>query len=148
MSIPEDKKNTPPERIGDRRKRPTPFLSRYTFRGRRRRARRSEEGYNYYVDRIGGSVWVVIAIVFILSVTDSLFTIHFLGRGFREINPLMNIAILIGKPAFIISKYIFTVIGILALGLHKNFIFVKELIALIITFYILLNGYHIWLFVR
>lgn len=137
----------PVKRKGDRRKRPTPFLSRYTFIGRRRASRRGEESYNYYVDRLGGKVWGVIAIVFILSITDSVFTLHFLTKGFQEVNPLMNIAIFIGKPAFILSKYIFTIIGILVLALHKNFRFVKELMALIITSYILLNTYHIWLFV-
>lgn len=136
------------ERKGDRRKRPTPFLSRYTFVGRRRASRRGEERYNYYVDRLGSRVWVAIIVIIILSIADSLFTMHFLTKGFQELNPLMNIAILIGKPAFIVSKYIFTIIGILVLGLHKNFRFVKELISLIITFYILLNTYHIWLFVR
>lgn len=142
------KRNTPPERKGDRRKRPTSFLSRYTFVGRRRASRRGEEKYGYYIDRLGGKVWGIILIIIILSVSDSIFTLHFLKRGFREVNPLMNIAILIGKPAFIISKYIFTVIGILVLGLHKNFRFVKELITLIILFYVLLNAYHIWLFIK
>lgn len=137
-----------PERKGDRRRHPTPFLSRYTFTGRRRTARRNSERYNYYIDRIGWKVWTIIVIVFILSVSDSLFTIHFLRKGYLEINPLMNVAILIGKPVFILSKYILTVTGILVLGLHKNFILVRELMVLIIIFYILLNSYHIWLFVR
>lgn len=136
------------ERKGDRRRRPTPFLSRYTFVGRRRASRRGEERYNYYVDKLGGKVWGVITIVFILSITDSIFTLHFLTKGFQEVNPLMNVAILIGKPAFILSKYIFTVIGILVLSMHKNFRFVKPLISLMIIFYVLLNTYHIWLFIR
>lgn len=146
--MPEEKKDISAERKGDRRKRPTPLLSRYTFIGRRRAARRTDERYNYYVDRLGGKVWIIIVIIILFSITDSLFTLHFLEKGFREVNPLMNVAILIGEPVFILSKYIFTIIGILVLGLHKNFRFVKELMALIITFYILLNTYHIWLFVR
>lgn len=142
----DQKPNT--ERTKDRRRRPTPFLSKYTFIGRRRTARREEEQYNYYIDRLGGKVWAIICIIIILSISDSLFTLHFLTKGFREVNPLMNVAIIIGKPAFIIAKYIFTIIGVLVLGLHKNFRFVKELIAIIITFYVLLNAYHIWLLVR
>lgn len=146
--MPDEKENIPADRKGDRRKRPTPFLSRYTFIGRRRTSRRDDEKYNYYVDRLGSKVWVVILIIIVFSISDSLFTLHFLKKGFREVNPLMNIAILIGKPAFILSKYIFTIIGILVLGLHKNFKFVTELMVLIITFYVLLNTYHIWLFIR
>lgn len=141
----DEKENIPPERKADRRTRPTSFLSKYTFRGRRRASRRGDEKYNYYVDRVGGRIWAIIIFIIILSVTDSIFTLYFLGKGFREVNPLMNVAIFVGKPVFIISKYIFTIIGILVLGLHKNFIFVKELIALMVTFYILLNAYHVWL---
>lgn len=129
----------------DRRKRPTPFLSKYTFVGRRRAARREEEHYNYYVDRLGAKIWIIILIIVLLSITDSIFTLYFLAKGFREANPVMNYAIFLGKPTFIISKYIFTIIGILVLALHKNFRFVKELIALIIIFYISLDVYHIWL---
>ena len=132
----------------DRRRRPTPFLSKYTFVGRRRKARRTDEQYNYYVDRLGKRDWIAITIIAALSISDSIFTLYFLERGFREVNPLMNIAIIIGKPAFIISKYLFTIIGVLVLGLHKNFRFVKQLMAVIITFYILLNAYHIWLLAR
>lgn len=144
----DEKENIPIGRKEDRRERPTPFLSRYTFVGRRRASRRGEERYNYYVDRPGSKVWGVIAIIFILSISDSLFTLHFLKKGFQEVNPLMSIAILIGKPVFILSKYIFTIIGILILGMHKNFIFIRELITLMIIFYVLLNAYHIWLFIH
>jgi hypothetical protein len=136
------------ERQGDRRKNPTPFLSKYTFIGKRRASRRGDEKYNYYVDRLDKKAWIATVIIVFLSVTDSIFTIYFLSRGFREINPLMNIAILTGKPAFIILKYLFTITGILVLGLHKNFRFVKELIGFIIALYLFLNIYHLWLFFR
>lgn len=135
-------------RKGDRRKCPTPFLSRYTFVGRRRGARRGEEKYNYYVDRLDKKTWTAIAIIIILSIADSIFTLYFLNKGFREINPFMNVAIFIGKPVFIFSKYAFTIIGILVLGLHKNFRYVTGLITLMISFYVLLNGYHIYLLIR
>lgn len=147
--MPEEKNNTPSNRKSDRRKKPTPFLSRYTFVGRRRAARRGEEKYNYYIDRLGGRVWIIIIIIILFSIIDSVFTLYFLSsRGYREVNPLMNIAIFIGKPFFILSKYIFTIIGILVLSLHINFIFVKELITVIISLYILLNIYHVWLFIH
>lgn len=134
------------ERNSDRRKRPTPFLSRYTFKGRRTGQRREQEKYNYYVDRIGIRAWIIIGVISTLSVIDSIFTIYFLRKGFIEVNPLMNIAIITGKPIFLLSKYALTVAGILVLALHKNFWFVKELITLILVMYLLLNTYHIWLF--
>lgn len=146
--MPEQKEDIPAKQRSDRREKPTAFLSKYTFIGRRRTARRGEEQYNYYVDRLGGKVWAIILFIIILSVIDSIFTLYFLNKGFREVNPLMNIAIFVGRPFFIVSKYIFTIIGILVLSLHKNFKFVKELISLIIIFYLFLNVYHIWLFFK
>lgn len=129
----------------DRRKKPTPFLSRYTFVGRRRAARRGREKHNYYVDRLGGRVWAIICLITALSVIDSIFTVYFIDKGFTEINPLMNIAIFIGKPVFCVFKYALTAIGILVLAIHKNFRYVKILIAFIVIFYMLLNLYHIYL---
>jgi hypothetical protein len=146
--MPETIQNTNTQQRGDRRKRPTPFLSRYTFVGRRKETRRAEEQYNYYIDRLSARVWAIITLIIFLSVTDSLFTIYFLARGYREVNPLMNVALIIGKPVFITSKYIFTIIGVLVLGLHKNFYFVKGLIGLIIALYLFLNCYHLWLFFK
>ncbi len=146
--MPEEKQNmdVQPERKEDRRKRPTPFISRYTFRGRRRASRRGEEKHNYYVDRLGSRVWWVIGVVVLLSVIDSIFTLYFINKGYQEVNPVMNIAIIIGKPTFIIFKYLLTILGILVVGMHKNFILVKPLMALIIAMYTFLNCYHIYLF--
>jgi hypothetical protein len=136
------------ERDSDRRKRPTPFLSRYTFVGRRQSARRDDEKHNYYVDRIGARAWAAIAVVLALSIIDSLFTVHLLSKGYREANPIMNTALFIGKPAFIVSKYTLTIIGIITLALHKNFIFVKQLTVVITFLYMCLNIYNVWLYLR
>lgn len=139
-------KKKAPKRKEDRRKSPTPMISRYTFRGKRKASRRDLEKYNYYVDRLGKRVWTVIGTVMFLSILDSLFTLYFLNRGFQEINPVMNFALFISKPAFILIKYALTIIGILLIAIHKRFIFVKELMILIIVMYTLLNCYHIYLF--
>ena len=112
------------ERKGDRRKKATPFLSKYTFRGRRRLAKRKNEQYNYYIDKLAKTDWIVIGIIVFLSISDSLFTLHFLNKGFYELNPLMKLAITINRPAFILFKYSITIIAVLILGLHKNFRFV------------------------
>lgn len=130
----------------DRRKRPTPFLSRYTFFGRRRENRRLDDPQkNYYVDRLGGRYWWVVAIILVMSVADALFTlnIHKTGR-FMEVNPLLN-AVIFDSRLFQLVKYLLTVLGILALCLHKFFTGVRELIIFLIVGYTLLNVYQIWL---
>ena len=130
----------------DRRKRPTPFISRYTFWGRRKAHRRTEDPQaNYYVDRVGGKYWVVILLIIVLSVMDSLFTLYHIKRGYREINPLLN-AFLFHNYYFLAVKYVLTVIGIISLALHKFFIFVRELIVLLIILYIALDIYQVILY--
>jgi len=130
----------------DRRRRPTPFISRYTFWGRRKAHRRTEDPQaNYYVDRVGGKYWAVIILIIVLSVMDSLFTLYHLKRGYREINPLLN-AFLFHNYYFLGIKYLLTVIGIISLALHKFFIFVRELIILLIILYIALYIYQVVLY--
>ena len=145
MSQPEKKIE---DRKNDRRKKPTPFLGKYTFVGRRRFNRRNVENLNYYVDRLDKKTWVAIFTIIVLSVIDSIFTLYFIRHGFREVNPIMNFAIIIGEPIFIIIKYTLTIIGILALGLHKHFKYVNILISILVIFYLLLNIYHTWLFIN
>ncbi|MFH1727815.1 MAG: DUF5658 family protein [Pseudomonadota bacterium] len=134
--------------VKDRRKKPTPFISKYTFWGKRRGNRRdSDPQKNYYVDRVGAIYWIVVFIIIILSVSDSIFTLHHLKFGYKEINPVLN-KFLFSNAYFLLIKYAFTVVGILALVLHKFFIFVRELIIFIILSYAALNIYQIWLFVN
>ena len=144
-SVPTQDETTQRIRV-DRRNRPTPFLSRYTFWGRRKAHRRTEDPQaNYYVDRVGGRYWGVIILIIILSVIDSLFTLYHLKRGYREINPLLN-AFLFHNNYFLGIKYLLTVIGIISLALHKFFIFVRELIVLLIILYIALDIYQVVLY--
>ncbi|MCU0724235.1 MAG: DUF5658 family protein [Planctomycetes bacterium] len=130
---------------GDRRRRPTPMLSRYTLWGRRRNMRRASEMANSYVDRYGFRVAAVLAGILILCVLDAVFTLLYLQKGGGELNPLMRRAIEAGTGPFIAIKCGLTIAGILFLALHKNFRFVKGLIAGVLGFYLLLLGYHLYL---
>lgn len=144
----QDTLNVDSRAIKDRRKRPTPFLSRYTFWGRRKKHRRDTDPQkNYYVDRVGTGYGIVIIAIFILSVSDSLFTLYHLKRGYREINPVLN-AFLFNNFYFLAVKYILTLVGISALALHKFFLFVKELVIILIVGYAILNIYQVWLYLR
>ena len=136
------------ERGNDRRAHSTSMIGKFTFTGRRRKSRRANERHNYYVDQIGTKAWVVIGLVLLLSVIDSLFTIYFLDHGLQGTNPLMALAAARSISAFMVIKYLFTAAGILLLAFHKTFILVKPLITLIIICYLLLNSYHLWLFLN
>ncbi len=131
--------------LPDRRKRPTPMLSRYTLVGRRKGFRRTEEGRNAYVDRYEAGLMAAFVAIVGLSLLDALFTLLYLQRGGTELNPFMRSAIDLGVVPFVLIKCGLTFLGIAFLCLHKNFRFVKPLIGGVLGVYTALLGYHIYL---
>lgn len=111
------------ERYGmDRRNRPTPMVSRYTFRGRRKRARRSNEsGRGYYVDRYSTFEIVAVLVLIVLTITDALATLHILGKGGTELNPIMRSALEVGNGYFLFSKLAISALGGVLILLHAKF---------------------------
>ncbi|MHC4471356.1 MAG: DUF5658 family protein, partial [Planctomycetota bacterium] len=97
---------------GDRRRRPTPMFSRYTFVGRRVGARRAGEGAGTYVDRYGASVIAILVAVFSLCVLDAVFTLLYIQAGGGELNPFMALAIEAGVLPFFLVKCGMTLPGI------------------------------------
>jgi len=78
-----------PRGQGDRRRRPTPMISRYWLHGRRRGGRRDGERQGIYVDRYtrleGGLIlWIAVA-----ALADLGLTLLHLSQGGEEANPLM-----------------------------------------------------------
>ncbi|MCX6356050.1 MAG: DUF5658 family protein [Candidatus Aureabacteria bacterium] len=133
----------------DRRKRPTPFLSRYTFVGRRRKHRRAADGLeNYYADRLQSRSWLFLWIIVGLSTIDSIFSIYHLSRGYVEANPLLRLSLFFGTKSFILMKYLLTLAGVFIICLHQYFRYIYIIIAVIIAFYIFLDGYHLVLLCR
>ncbi|MCX6357479.1 MAG: DUF5658 family protein [Candidatus Aureabacteria bacterium] len=131
---------------GDRRKRPTPFLSRYTLIGRRRGHRREADGLaNYYADRLRPQIWFFFWLIVALSVIDSVFTLYHLSHGYIEANPLLRLSLFFGTKAFVIIKYLLTLIGVLTICLHQYFRCIYLVIAVIIIFYLFLDFYHFYL---
>ena len=108
-------------RLKDRRQRPTPALSRYTFRGRRRQARRFDEKDNYYVDRFELHYILFIALIMVFCVLDIYFNSKILQAGGYELNPFMSG--LMKKNFYLaqVFKVIVTLICAVFLLIHKNF---------------------------
>lgn len=105
----------------DRRTCPTPPLSRFTLRGRRRKARRSEEDQNYYVDRYEFRYLFLIAGILIFCFLDAYLTLMLLSFGGAELNPFM--LLLMRKDIFLalIVKYLLTAFCLIFFLMHKNF---------------------------
>lgn len=128
----------------DRRRKPTPMLSRYLFRGRRRGGRRDGETERVYVDRPGRRTLTAIAIVAVLSLCDGAFTLYELSRGGTEANPVMRAALSLGNAPFILIKTIVTVVGAMFLGLHKNWSLGRTCLWVAVWGYAVLTAYHLY----
>ncbi len=136
--------------VRDRRKKPTPPISRYTFRGRRRGSRRaSDPRWNYYVDRPGTAAWLSVGLLVLLSSLDAIFTVHLLKMGGYEMNPFMRFILRFGHGPFLAVKYGLTGLGAFILLIHKNFYLwsptfsVRNIVRFFIGMYLALVVYEV-----
>jgi len=106
----------------DRRKKPTPILSRYTLTGRRSAFRRKEDQLKAgYVDRYSERLLICIVLIVGLNILDTIFTIVILASGGLELNPIVRWAIdSYGDIAWVI-KFAVVSCGALVLCLHCHF---------------------------
>jgi hypothetical protein len=108
--------------LSDRRKSPTKPLSKYIFKGKRKKARRLNDDRNYYVDRYDARYLALVLSILMLCVFDAYFTLKIIHFGGKELNPLM-IKFIERNPEWCLAlKYLVTVISLVILLLHKNFI--------------------------
>lgn len=136
-------------RVGiDRRKKPTPLLSRYTFRGRRRGNRRgSDPKSRYYVDWVEGNYRTAVFAIGAFILLDAAATLEILSRGGTEANPLM--AVLLGHSvwAFLLVKIGGALVAVLVLGVHRHFPNIRGLGAVLLAAYGGIALYHFLLLV-
>lgn len=130
----------------DRRSRPTPLLSRYTFVGGRRRAcRRAEDPVFYYVDRIRGRLAAALAAIFVFHVLDAVLTLGHISRGGAELNPLMDALLQVDARLFVFVKLGLAGAGLFVLGLHQNFPYTRHAVVGLFLVFLGLVGYHLFL---
>jgi hypothetical protein len=106
----------------DRRRRPTPMFSRYTFFGRRRRNRRdTDPSVRYYVDWIDGHYRRALVAVVLFILFDSFSTLHIISRGGGEANPLMAMLLGLGAGWFVAIKVVSALWAFVLLAVHRFF---------------------------
>jgi hypothetical protein len=125
----------------ERRKRPTPMLSRFTFHGGRRRAHPGEEGY---VDLYSRRASVLVLLFFALTVFDAMATVFYIDhiQG-SEWNPIADWLLRQGRMVFVLGKGIPTAILLLFVMIHKNFRYGRLALLIGFGFYLLLGIYHL-----
>lgn len=132
----------------DRRRRPTPRLSRYSFMGGRRRGvRRTEEGEGSFVDLYGLRLWCLVLWVALMNVGDSYFTLVHLQAGGIELNPVAKALLETGRGGFVVTKSSLIGLALLVLAVHKNFYLARVGLWTAAGTYTALVGYHLSLFV-
>jgi hypothetical protein len=137
----------------DRRKKPTSPWDAFRCGGRRMKNRRAEEHRQpYYVDRFSRGMLLCIVLLVAASLIDAAFTIRLLRAGGQEANPVMDRLLSHSVEAFVIGKYLLTVVGLPLLLIFKNhYLFgtalrVGHLIGVAVALYVVLIGYQIVLF--
>jgi hypothetical protein len=136
-----------PPRGPDRRRQPTPRLSRWTFvGGRRRSARRAGEQAGSFVDLHEPRLLALVMWIALLNLFDTFFTIVHLQRGGVEFNPVAEQMLLSGRASFVVTKGVVIGLALLVLTVHKNYLVARAGLWLAALAYTLLTGWHLALF--
>ena len=108
----------------DRRSQRWPGIKYFLFGGRRKSTRRGGDQKEFiYVDQYHPWLLVAILLVVILSISDGLFTLHLIGRGAYEENPVMAWFLKLGTWPFMIAKFFLTCGAILIMLVFHNVYF-------------------------
>ncbi len=116
---------------GDRRRRPTPIISRYTFLGGRRKTvrRDADRARHIFVDQYGPGLLIVFLVILFLSLTDAYMTLHLVNQGIvEEANPVMAFFLGYGNLSFFLAKCALTMFAIAILCVLKNVRIVRHVV--------------------
>ncbi len=132
----------------DRRKRPTPILSWYTFLGRRRGFRReSDREKGGYTDRYSLRLFFLFASMLFLNILDVFLTNTIIHQKGWKLNPMIRSVMEMSGERFWIWKFAIISFALILLCLHIHFKPVKTIIAVLSSIYFLIILYQIFLLV-
>ena len=132
--------------LNDRRQKPTPLVSRYTFLGRRKAIRRkSEQGQGGYVDRYSSALLILLVLVVGLNILDSLFTMMILDSQGVEVNPIVGAVIELHGDKFWIWKFGIVSFCLVLLCLHSTFKWTRGVIVVLSSVYLAVVIYQLFL---
>ncbi len=105
----------------DRRKTPTSVWRAFLPNGRRLRSRRRHEHCRpYFVDRYSSAMFLGVVMLILATLIDAILTVQILRAGGEEVNPLMDRLLNHSLEAFVLGKYLLTVLGLPLLLIFKN----------------------------
>lgn len=131
---------------GDRRRKPTPILSRYTFFGGRRQAvrRASDLRTHRFVDRYGPRLLTALFILFGLTQLDGFLTLILIESGVAaEANPFMAFCLDHGPAVFLVVKTLVTALSVCIFCLCHRVTMARVSLACAIAVYLTLVVYEL-----
>ena len=135
--------------LNDRRKKPTPALSWYTFLGRRKEFRiKSDQEKGGYVDRYSSKLFLFLVLILGLNILDVLFTMIILDNKGWELNPIVQSVMNIHGDRFWIWKFAIVSLSLTLLCLHSKFRPVKQIIVGLSLIYLLTILYQLLVLVH
>lgn len=97
------------------------WQAKHLIRGRRRRVRRRvDRDRVFYVDQYGKTIFRLIVLILIFSLTDAFLTLLLIDHGAVELNPLMAFYLKAGPGLFVAVKYALTSLSIFVLLVYSN----------------------------
>lgn len=132
--------------LPDRRKRPTPIISIYTFWGGRRKVirRESDRRTNLYVDGYSPRLLLMLLSLLFLNFLDTFITLTIINNNMAvEANPVMAFFLEYGDTAFILSKFFITATAVVVLCLLKNLYLARIGLPFLLIMYTFLIMYEL-----
>jgi hypothetical protein len=131
----------------DRREKPTPAISRYSFVGGKRKGVPFKDGgQRTYVDIYSLPVWAILSAFLALNLLDAHFTLIYLQRGGAEGNPVAQSLLDMGAGTFITVKNLGIGLGAVLFCMLKNFPNGRRGVILVLFLYQILFVYHLLLY--
>jgi hypothetical protein len=134
----------------DRRQQPTSPWGAFPPAGLRMRSRRLEEHRRpYFTDRFSPVMLLGVLMLVVATIVDGGLTVYVLQAGGSEANPLMERLLNHSVEAFLIGKYLLTVVGLPVLLIFRNYYLfgtqlrVGYLIPVTVALYAVLIGYQV-----
>ncbi len=135
-------------RFNDRRKRPTPILSRHTFIGGQRKSMRraDDKGNHIFVDIYSTRLMIILLSLLIFSYVDAFLTLSLIKAGIvTEVNPVLSFYLELDTSYFILNKTLLTALSLVILCLHKNVLITRIGLPFAAITYISVIAYQIYI---
>jgi len=134
--------------LHDRRKKPTPMLSWYTFFGWRQGFRRkSDREKGGYIDRYSSKLFLLFFSILCLNIVDVSLTHTITYQKGWKLNPMIRFVMEMSGERFWIWKFVIISIVLILLCLHINFKPVKTITVSLSSIYFLIILYQVFLLV-